>query len=243
MKTFIKKNYSNLLWILAVILIFVCLFFVTNSFVNKTEKSTDKKEENLNVKVEIINGKNNYAIQTAYVGDPVLDEVLFNTPFKKTENYICNAYYINDKTIDSCNITADKIKKFTEEIFNITYKDIERKKMYLENNPNYNTNLKGIDLEEYLDNCVNKQISMESKFITDKCMVYYDNYNTIIRGQLFFTIYECNDLEYLEKLFEIENIKLGEENSILMELYLGSTVNDIKSTEYKINTITILEKR
>ena len=76
---------------------------------------------------------------------------------------------------------------------------------------------------------------MESTFITDKCLVYYDENSIIVRGLLQYSVYETKDPETLIEAFGIDRLNLGEEYSALVEMKF---IPDIDHTDFKSFNLT-----
>lgn len=246
----------NLLWLIAVIVIIVTAILgiiVFNLPQSKPTKLNNDVSENSAKKSMVDKGKGTYdfAFETIYTGEPYLNSILFEFPFKKTSNYIENKVHMNEIGADNANILTTKTEIAAEALFNTAYKDDLLKKKDLLNETvtsgitvYYDNGIVRSGKKEVLDGFynwfVNNKVSMESEFQTDKCMVYYDDYSEIVRGQLIFTIYECDNLEDIEKEFNIQNIELGTEYSVVLEFYYSTNEDVTDYDGYKLSGVNCL---
>lgn len=192
-----------------------------------------------------------YTAETVYNGYPHLSKALFEIPFKKTENYKSNLELMSDTmTPDEAKELIKSSKTCVNNIFNISTNsvDIQRDNIYqslssnfvLEHNGTeyYGTGKAADELNRiFVESC----ITMESEYISDKCLVYYDENQLIVRGILYFTVYEGTDLGPLESLMNIDNIELGKEYSVIIETYMMSDEYYKDYSSYKVNQIDIMD--
>lgn len=172
-----------------------------------------------------------YAHETLYVGDPQLSIDLFTTPFKKSDEYISNIELSKKWGEKGLQKLADLTGKTGEEAFNLSYSKVTPK----EEDPS--------DFVSYMEGIVTEnEISMESTFVTDKSLVYYDGMDVIVRGQLIYTVYEAKDTKALAELLGEESIEIGTEYESIIEMYLSPGKDNIDYENYKLMGLTPLEK-
>lgn len=172
-----------------------------------------------------------YAHETLYVGDPQLSIDLFTIPFKKSDNYISNIELSKKWGKEGLQKLADLTAKTGEKAFNLSHSEITPKE---EDPSDFVSCMEGIVAEN--------EISMESTFITDKSLVYYDGMNVIVRGQLIYTVYEAKDTKALAELLGEESIEIGTEYESIIEMYLLPGKDNIDFKNYKLMGLTPLEK-
>lgn len=173
-----------------------------------------------------------YAYETLYVGDPQLSIDLFTTPFKKSDEYISNIELSKKFGEKGLQKLAELTGKTGEEAFNLSYSEVTPKEE--EGSSDFVSYMEGIVSEN--------EISMESTFITDKSLVYYDGMDVIVRGQLIYTVYEAKDTKALAELLGEESIEIGTEYESIIEMYLSPGKDNIDYENYKLMGLTPLEK-
>ena len=239
-----KKN--NIFWYILIVLCFVILIvgfiMIKNSSRININQITGQSEENSE---EELLRDYLYADETIYNGDPWLSSRLFRTPFKKSDNYICNKLFIERFGIENSEIMVKKASLVASKIFNIRYKDAMTidEELLGEIAPRIEVIFKsGTETEGSEDTLqvinnwfVESQTSMESTFITDKCLVYYDENSIIVRGLLQYSVYETKDSETLIEAFGIDRLNLGEEYSALVEMKF---IPDIDHTDFETFNLT-----
>ena len=199
-----------------------------------------------------LSGVNSYAQETCYSGKPYINNSLFYHPFRKTDKYISNNEYIKIIGEEKAKIIAERAGKVADTFFHITYNDVLNKsansKLHEYLPEGFSLILperqivKGRDETISLINqwLVENEFTMEAEFQTDKCMVYYDENTTIVRGMLEYTIFECEELDTLQKLFQIEHMELGQPYSIILEMHFIPAENNEDFSSYRLTDIDIV---
>lgn len=191
---------------------------------------------------------NDYAFETCYVGNPVLPDVLFDLPFKRSDSYVCNKDLIKKYGTENLTILADKNKEDLSNLFNVAYKDLIGDQEYTDifwngfgfSNANKTIigNNQAIDLirSEY----ISSKTSLESDVYTDKCMVFYDENSYIVRSALYITPYECDDLIQLAALLKQDEISLGTTYRILVETSYVTIADGTDFSDFSIREIRLI---
>lgn len=187
-----------------------------------------------------------YAFETVYNGKPYMPDILFEQPFKKTDSYVSNTEFIKEKGEACAAPIISMAEDLTKATFNVTYKNISNEEVLND------TLAEGIyvrfpsgeevnGIKEVTDTInswyVNSGTSIEAEYTTDKCMLYYDENAVILRGLLTFTVYESEDIESIEKIFGINQIKMGEEYSTVVEYYFIPSLYSEDFESYRIARI------
>lgn len=234
----IKKVLWGMVIGAAVITIGVFTFLICTNYSEQKKALTEKQETENNAGFD----KNlDYAFETSYTGEPHLSDKLFQTPFQKSDLYICNKDLLPELGEENAEILTEKAKKITDIIFNTPYKDkvsesvAEELAGYLsqgifiiaEDGTEYHG--KENTAKSINQWFVDTKTTMESSLQTDICMVYYDEHCIIVRGLLTYNVYETEDMEELERSFGQEDIQFGKDNACLMEFYF---IPDESRTDY-----------
>lgn len=213
------------------------------------EKTAENNSRTLS-KEDIAAPGDGYTSDTVYNGYPHLGKSLFEIPFQKTDNYISNLELISDTmTTDDAKELVKSSKNCVNNIFNISTGSVEvqRDNIYQSLSSNFVLEHNGTEYygtgkaaDELNRIYVESGITMESEYISDKCLVYYDENQLIVRGILYFTVYEASDLNPIESLMGIDDIELGKEYSVIIETYMTSEESYWKDySNFKINQINI----
>ncbi len=120
------------------------------------------------------NDKINYAAETIYDGSMVLPAEVFETPFKKTDYYVSNKELASMMSEETLSAFSDSLKADIEAYYTIDYKSIAD---YADE---YMSEEETARIQAIIDT---KQIQT-AEFVTDKCLLFEDNYRYYIRGVL-----------------------------------------------------------
>lgn len=190
-----------------------------------------------------------YAFETVYSGKPYMPDILFEQPFKKTNSYVSNTEFIKAKGEKCTAPIISLAEDFTKAAFNVTYKNISNEDVLNDTLAEgiyvrFPSGKEADGIKEVTDTVnswyVNSGTSIEAEYTTDKCMLYYDENAVILRGLLTFTVYESEDIESVEKIFGIDQIKMGEEYSVVVEYYFVPSLYSEDFESYRIAQIIFL---
>lgn len=240
---------SITVWLMGIIL-FVCggyAFLSTdNSVVRQVRESWNLQE----ISEKLFPRREDYSFETCYSGDPALPDKLFEQPFARTEEYICNKDLINKYGVTNFKQLAEKAKENLSLIFDLAYRDLEM----LDELPDIfwygyritdgqssysgNEDMMNFIHDVYMEN----HTSMETDIITDKSLIFYDQNNYIVRCMLYLTPYECDDVESLAQVLGVERIELGETYSKIVEVSYVTMEDGSDFNEYRIAEIRFLEE-
>lgn len=204
-----------------------------------TDKAADKNQQaGLENEQELFDQERyTYAYETCYTGAPYLADVLFRTPFKRTDRYICNSDFIAIIGEDNASILANRSIDASKALFNRSYQERNVEEQELSDILADGLNVIFADgtITESKEDAIavvnsffiDNQISMEAEFYTDKCMVFYDDAKVIVRGQMVFSVYGGSEsnLDTLRECFGLESMEQGEEYAIVLEMEYISKSN------------------
>lgn len=231
----------------------ICIFsiaiFCGSLHFKKTMKITSQKDVSVPLESDKDNTDYGYAYETIYSGKPFVPDILFEYPFKKTDNYMSNTDFINKRGEECAAPIISKANDFTNAAFNVSYKNISNEDTFLDTltegvyvcfpsgkEAQGITEVTDLTTSWYINSCT----SMEAVYTTDKCMLYYDENAVILRGLITFTVYESDDIETVGNFFELKQIKKGVEYNVVAEYYFVPSlyINDFDG--YKISQIKFL---
>lgn len=251
-KNFMRKKTirkSIITWLMGAILI-ICgayaFLFTDNSVVRQMRETLQLQE----FSEKMFSKREDYSFETCYSGDPALPGKLFEKPFVRSEEYICNKDLISKYGIENFTQLAEKAKENLSLIFDLAYKDLET----LEELPDIfwygyritdgqssysgNEDMMNFIHDVYMEN----HTSMETEIITDKSLIFYDQNNFIVRCMLYITPYECDDVESLAQVLGVESIDLGETYSKIVEVSYVTMDDGSDFNQYRIAEIRFLEE-
>lgn len=253
----VKTRKSNICWKIIIVagsIIFtVCFLWVILFEIHRLHPElTVPFQSLLNGSSSVDQGEKgvSYAIETCYTGSPYLADALFEIPFKRTDNYICNADYIREIGEDNANLLTEKAKLAVSSLFNLSYQERDNADEVL-------TDLLADGISVYFADgtftegaadTVEKingwftasRTSMEGQFTTDKCMVFCDEGMVIVRGEFVFAVYNSDDFETLKDNLGMEDLENGVRKSCVMELEFMSPTNRADFSSYKLCGVNIL---
>ena len=252
-----EKDHRTLkkIWIAIMTIAIVCLVLVT---ILERAKITNilqqKKAQEHTTEENNGNADNDYSYETCYAGKPYLPERLFSIPFKKTDDYIMNKELVNQLGVENTEMVAERAKSIFVPLFNIVHKDTDKmdelRTIMQENMSKGFSLILGVDNVVYgRDACsdriikwaMDNGISMEASMQTDKCMVYYDQNTLIVRGMITFSISECNNIEELRNAYGMENMQLGKDYSVIVEVHMEPDEDRTDYSSYNIATFEIMQ--
>ena len=191
-----------------------------------------------------------YAVETCYTGDPYLADVLFQYSFQRTEDYIKNAEWIKTLGTENAQILIEKAEDSVDALFNRSYQERDIADETLSDLLADGITVYFADgsVSEGAADTVEKingwfadtKTSMEAKFTTDKCMIFYDEGKVIVRGEFVFAVYNSDDLDTLKTNFGMDDLENGDRRSCVMELEFISSLNREDYTTYKLCGAKIL---
>lgn len=195
-------------------------------------------------------GRYTYASETCYTGAPYLSDVLFRTPFGRTDAYICNNDFLTMIGEENALLLADTSTKAAKALFDLSYQERDPKDPVLSDiltdglhvlfADGTFTESKEDTVETINNWFIDSQTSMDAEFYTDKCMVFYDDAKVIVRGQLVFTVYGGNDLKTLQEYFDLESLEQGSEYAIVLEMEYISKSDAKDYASYKLCGLTLI---
>ncbi len=230
-----RKSFFNLILPIIVFIGSACtVFFVFFSL--KGKKIIEERKQNIIPIIEKDTDNTNtpdYTVETNYTGKLARYPELYQIPFKKTSEYICNKDYskTHKKLFEICEMEATS---FVENLFNVNYRDIasDRDSFYVNvmqsaeydgfitkdfDTDNPQTMLFKEYINEWIDYFIENQVQMEAEFYTDDSLVYSDYY-TFVRGEIVFTIYDNKDTSC--------KYEVGKEYSFPLEVALAPSYDD-----------------
>ncbi len=191
-----------------------------------------------------------HAIETCYTGDPYLADALFEIPFQRSENYVCNADFIKEIGTDNALLMTDKAKETVSALFDKSYQERDSADETLTGLLADGITVVFADgtvsegaadtVKMINDWFVRSKTSMEAHLTTDKCMVYYDGGMVIVRGEFVFAVYNSDDFETIKSNLGMEDLQNGERRSCVMELEFMSPTNRADFSTYKLCGAKIL---
>lgn len=196
---------------------------------------------------------NGYMMETSYNGANNIDQKLFDYEFRKSDSYINNIEYLSEHVSEST-ATANILntKAAMEQLTNLAYKkeSIESVKTILENEVQPYSTL-GFPEDEFVEDSEysaeklvgyikENKISMESEFVSDQSLVYYDDYSEIIRGELLVTFYE-GDMKKIGETLGIDKMQKNKQYAIIMDVYTTPDMDYTDHSSYKIEKIDVLD--
>lgn len=249
-----ERRKTKKVWIGVIVFGLVCLLLLTLLESAKINSNIQKRLSYDNANADSNNETtSDYAYETCYAGDPYMPERLFLIPFQKTEDYIMNKELINQLDSENVAIIAERAKSIFVPLFNIVHKDtsnMDSLRVIMQENMD-----KGFSIILAEDNVIygskscsdriigwamDNGISMEASMQTDKCMVYYDQHTLIVRGMMTFSINECTSIETLSDSFNIENLQLGKDYSVIVEIHMVPSVDRTEYESYNMASFEIL---
>lgn len=218
-----KKNKKKVVNIVAIIIPVVAIIMAIAAILTVTNILKDDKKEKYDTITtikphsvapnEYENSELDFTSETNYKGKLAQYPELYQIPFRKTDNYICNKDFYADYK-DTVNECVSDATQFMETLFNVNYRNIasDKNKFVGEVMANvdytaYHTedlfgeNEKTMLFYDYInqisDYFIKNQVQIDTKFYTDESLVYSDFY-IFVRGELVFTVYSCSNdtLEY-----------------------------------------------
>lgn len=250
----IQKRKVNKTWYLVIIISIVAIIMLT--MLEMIRNYSPPSESISDSKSNIFDDDKyspEYAAETSYAGEPALPNILFSFPFGKTEKYMCNKAFIEKTGVENAEILSQKAVNISESLFSIAYKDsqeTDNKKefiteeladglvMYMPDETEVHG--KNSVSERVFEWMTDNKVSMESELITDKCMVFYDNYSVRVRGLLLFTVYECDDLDKLAEIFNLEKLEYGRENAVVIDFNFTSGESWKDCSSYKLQSLYVI---
>lgn len=191
-----------------------------------------------------------YAVETCYTGDPYLSDILFEKPFQRTDQYVCNNDLLEEIGADNAEILANNAREAVSLLFDLAYQE---------------RNISDEELIEILDDgiflvfadgttaagaadtvekvnswFIDSHTSMEAELATDKCMVFYDEGMLIVRGELVFAVYSSDDFTTFKENLGIEDLAVGNRKSCVVELEFRNSDNRTDFDSYKLCGLKIL---
>ncbi|MEE1255589.1 MAG: hypothetical protein UHN47_03635 [Lachnospiraceae bacterium] len=252
-----EKDQSRLkkIWIAIMAIALVCLVLVTMLERAKITNSLQQQEAQGNTTEENnSNSANDYSYETCYAGKPYLPERLFSVPFQKTDDYIMNKELVKQLGTENTEMVAERAKSIFVPLFNIVHKDTDNmdtlRTLMQENMTKGFSLILGEDNVVYgreacsdriIKWAMDNGISMEASMQTDKCMVYYDQNALIVRGMLTFTITECDSIEELRNAYGMENMQLGKDYSVIVEVHMVPDEDKTDYESYNMATFEIMQ--
>lgn len=240
-------------WLIILVLgVFLLFIAITMAYINSTKlyvtKTIDVSTQEDSV--GYIPEEYPYAFETSYSGKPYLSDKLFRKPFQKTDSYICNKDLFEKVTTGEMEILTKKTTEAAAILFNESFKDIPAKDDYsdiftpafhlffADSKQTAENNEEAVALINswYIDT----KTSMESKWNTDSCLLYYDENSFIVRGQLLFTVYESDDLAAIQNAFYLDELELGKESSVILEMHFIPDIDKNDFSTYTIANCTVV---
>ncbi len=191
----------------------------------KEQKTERVKQENIDQVKSTL-----YYSEVDYTGETFLDKGLFEIPFRKSGcNYVSNKEFVKDRPEETLEEIQETSKAYINALLNTGYQKVKKDQQgFLDKIENmsspqcfYWEENNSISAEKFAEEAmswyIDNEIQIESEFITDRCLIYLNDtvYN---RGEWHFTVYHGKDLSLLEKKTGIENIKMGKEYIVFLEL-------------------------
>lgn len=180
-----------------------------------------------------------YVVETNYTGD--VPAQLYDYPFGRTDNYIMNRDMdIDSNVVDQLEASVDD---FIKTMLGTGYRSIQgdidsyNAKVSSVCSPittAYTTEGSPHNIQEYTpglaDWFITNHVVIETEFTSDHSLVYSD-ISTFMRGELDFTIYECDDMgllsEQLKCFFpDVEEFQIGETYSFIVDASVGLSGDD-----------------
>lgn len=159
-----------------------------------------------------------YAGDTVFKGNELYSQI-YNIPFQKTDNYISNEELLKKVTPDEITKYLKTTTSFFDFLFNKNHKDIVRDQdaftqeyALFFGDKEKATERAGVLTEWYVDN----KVTCVCKSLTDKSLIYKDNYSYFVRAQVNLTVYSDSGCDKFKDLYGIK-LENGEETAIVIE--------------------------
>lgn len=189
--------------IIVFILVLVLSGLLFLNYKNPAAIQTSKKNIEQQITKYVTDKKqSDYANETCYTGGNIPTS-LYRKPFKKTKNYVSNIELIGQLKKGEPDKYINTSKNFVTLILNTSYQSIELgQDKFIKDYCNYfgNKNAKNRAQQViawYIDN----QITTTGEFITDKSLLYKDNYLYYQRGMIEVEVYGKEKGKEIEELF------------------------------------------
>lgn len=239
------------LCIMATLVLIMCIVSAIHYSAQDAKVAEEKRQEVIRAEQEQFDpNRYIYASETCYTGAPYLSDVLFRTPFGRTDAYICNNDFIALIGEDNAAMFADSSKNAAKALFDLSYQerdindpvlsDILTDGLHVLFADGTFTESKEDTIETVNSWFIENQTSMEAEFYTDKCMVFYDDLRVIVRGQLVFTVYGGNDLGTLQQYFGLDSLEQGKEYAVILEMEFINKTNSQDYATYKLSGINLI---
>lgn len=185
-----------------------------------------------------------YITETAFDGSKELSPWLFAFPFKKTDFYVSNKELVKNVDEKQIEAVASRAKELVEVMYNVDSRSIRteekhRKKLgkvFCDSNLYYLGIAGEYEATDFISSMIaaisDADVSIESTFETDKCLVYEDG-SYIVRGLLSIYCYKCNDSEHKLDQFYPVYFEKGQKYELIYEVGLVTgTASESREPEY-----------
>lgn len=240
-----RERITIAVMVLIILLLFgVGLYFVVPKIMEKPKNentvpprlTTVQTPQDAEKAVEQVK-QSKYVKETCYNGK-VMDSSLYETPFKRTGNYISNMDLLQKYGTDFLTEKEDMACKYVKMLYNVncnylisdpnkyikTFKDYYGDKVFFDDGDaeysidNY--------AEQLVDKYVTNNAQIEAEFITDKSLVFYDNGYTYVRGYLKYTVFSYTDMDSLREELRNKDLQLGTTYYIMTHVILRNSLNE-----------------
>lgn len=206
----IKKIFLSFMLSYIVVAITGC-----NNREENSKKSIQTAETNDNSEVDSSN--KDYTAETSYNGGTVPGS-LYQIPFKKSESYVKNADLIKQMNEEQVEKYLSSAETYVSTLFGADYRTIlNDQEAFLESIKNlYGSGIiyqNGETIspkkraQQLMEWYVDHSVQMKAEFVTDKSLLYEDNYSYYLRGMLTLTMYGDNASDSFKEIYGIHLVE------------------------------------